>query len=71
MINGPCSVSCVTSWRMYYSHNKGGVKSLWEKRIAQFSGTMENSALAAYPWWMLIDVVGRAKADKSGAKPKL
>ena len=40
-----------------------------EKRLAQFSGTTENSAPAAYPWWMPIDIVGRAKADKSGAKP--
>jgi len=51
--------------------NKEGVKSFLEKRPAQFSGTMENSAPAAYPWWMPIDIIGRAKADKSCTKSKL
>ncbi|OCK85537.1 ClpP/crotonase [Lepidopterella palustris CBS 459.81] len=51
--------------------NKEGVKSFLEKRPAQFKGTMENSPPAAYPWWMPIDVVGRAKADRTGATPKL
>jgi len=51
--------------------NKEGVKSFLEKRPAQFTGTMENSSPSAYPWWMPVDIVGRAKADKTGAKPKL
>ena len=48
--------------------NKEGTKSFLEKRLAQFSGTIENSAPAAYLRWMPIDIVRRTKADKSGAK---
>ncbi|KAF2476024.1 ClpP/crotonase [Lindgomyces ingoldianus] len=46
--------------------NKEGVQSFMEKRPAKFKGTMENTNVSAYPWWMPIDVVGRAKVDPSG-----
>ncbi|ORY12401.1 enoyl-CoA hydratase/isomeras-like protein [Clohesyomyces aquaticus] len=50
--------------------NKEGVSSFMQKRPANFSGTMENTDVSAYPWWMPIDVVNRAKVDPSG-KPKM
>ena len=50
--------------------NKEGVESFLQKRPAKFTGTMENTDVSAYPWWMPIDTVGRAKVDPS-SKPKI
>lgn len=36
--------------------NTEGVKSFFEKRPPQFSGTMQNDAPEAYPWWSQVDV---------------
>ncbi|KAF2628918.1 enoyl-CoA hydratase/isomeras-like protein [Macroventuria anomochaeta] len=52
------------------SDNSEGVKSFLEKRPAKFSGTMDNTKVTGYPWWMPIDTLGRAKVDPSG-KPKI
>lgn len=41
-----------------------------QKRQAKFNGTMENTSVSAYPWWMPIDIAGRAKVDPS-SKPKI
>ena len=41
-----------------------------QKRPAKFAGTMDSTSVSAYPWWVPIDVVGRAKVDPSG-KPKI
>ncbi|KAJ4365478.1 hypothetical protein N0V95_000413 [Ascochyta clinopodiicola] len=50
--------------------NTEGVQSFLQKRPAQFSGTMDNTNVTGYPWWMPIDTLGRAKVDPSG-KPKM
>ncbi|KAK0653890.1 putative enoyl-CoA hydratase [Lasiodiplodia hormozganensis] len=50
--------------------NKEGVQSFLEKRPPKFSGTMDNDAPAAYPWWNPIDTAGKPKAEL-GAKSKL
>ena len=50
--------------------NSEGVKSFLEKRPANFTGTMDNTNVTGYPWWMPIDTLGRAKVDPSG-KPKM
>ena len=42
--------------------NKEGVKSFLEKRPAKFTGTMENTTVSAYPWWVPVNLVGRPKA---------
>jgi len=52
------------------SDNSEGVQSFLEKRPANFSGTMDNTNVTGYPWWMPIDTLGRAKVDPSG-KPKM
>ncbi|KAF2637400.1 enoyl-CoA hydratase/isomeras-like protein [Massarina eburnea CBS 473.64] len=49
--------------------NKEGVQSFLQKRPANFTGTMDNTTLGAYPWWNPIDVVRRPKLEAS--KPKL
>lgn len=41
-----------------------------QKRPPKFTGTMENTNVLAYPWWMPIDTVGRAKGDPV-SKPKI
>lgn len=46
--------------------NKEGVESFMQKRPAKFTGTMDNTQVSAYPWWVPVDVVGRAKADPTG-----
>ncbi|KAF2788677.1 ClpP/crotonase [Melanomma pulvis-pyrius CBS 109.77] len=46
--------------------NKEGVQSFMQKRPASFTGTMDNTHVSAYPWWVPVDVVGRAKADPAG-----
>ena len=65
---------CVAGGSMNFtdvcSDNSEGVKSFLEKRPAKFSGTMENTNITGYPWWMPIDTLGRAKVDPSG-KPKI
>jgi enoyl-CoA hydratase/carnithine racemase len=50
--------------------NKEGVQSFLEKRPAKFRGTMDNTEIRAYPWWMPVDTVGRAKVDPA-SKPKI
>lgn len=55
---------------LLYRDNKEGVQSFLEKRPARFTGTLENTQVSAYPWWMPIDTVGRAKVDPY-SKPKL
>ncbi|KAK7186966.1 hypothetical protein DPSP01_009346 [Paraphaeosphaeria sporulosa] len=49
--------------------NKEGVQSFLQKRPAEFTGTMDNTHVAAYPWWNPIDVVRRPKVE--GAKARL
>jgi hypothetical protein len=41
-----------------------------EKRPPKFTGTMENTNVVAYPWWMPIDTLGRAKVDPT-SRPKI
>ena len=41
------------------------MQSFIQKRPAKFTGTMGNTNVSAYPWWVPVDVVGRAKADLS------
>jgi hypothetical protein len=43
--------------------NKEGVQSFMQKRPAEFTGTMDNTDLSAYPWWNPIDVVRRPKIE--------
>jgi enoyl-CoA hydratase/carnithine racemase len=50
--------------------NTEGVQSFLEKRPAKFVGTMNNTNVTGYPWWVPIDTLGRAKVDPSG-KPKM
>ncbi|KAF2100897.1 ClpP/crotonase [Rhizodiscina lignyota] len=50
--------------------NKEGVKSFLEKRPVNFTGTLEESAPEAYPWWEPLDVVRKAKG-KTGTSSKL
>ena len=54
---------------MGYSDNKEGVQSFLQKRPPQFTGTMDNTEVSAYPWWNPIDVVRRPKVE--GGKSKL
>jgi enoyl-CoA hydratase/carnithine racemase len=50
--------------------HKEGIESFMQKRPAKFTGTMENTAVSAYPWWQPVDTAGGAKGDLS-SKPKL
>lgn len=50
--------------------NKEGVQSFMQKRPAKFTGTMDNTQVSAYPWWVPVDVGNRAKAVGS-TKPKI
>ena len=50
--------------------NTEGVQSFLEKRQAKFTGTMGNTRVSAYPWWMPVDVLGRAKGAPMG-RPKI
>lgn len=45
--------------------NKEGVESFMQKRPAEFTGSMDNTDLSAYPWWNPIDVVRRPKIEKA------
>jgi enoyl-CoA hydratase/carnithine racemase len=45
-----------------------GVQSFLEKRPVNFTGTMENDAPQAYPWWEPINTVVRPKGNASGSK---
>lgn len=65
-----CLASVLTNVTDDCSDNSEGVKSFLEKRPAKFSGTMDNTNVTGYPWWMPIDTLGRAKVDPSG-KPKI
>ncbi|KAH8723216.1 enoyl-CoA hydratase/isomerase-like protein [Phaeosphaeriaceae sp. PMI808] len=46
--------------------NTEGVQSFLQKRQAEFTGTMDNTKVSAYPWWMQLDVLGRPKAAPTG-----
>lgn len=65
-----CCVDGLRTVANTYSDNSEGVKSFLEKRPAKFSGTMDNTNVTGYPWWMPIDTLGRAKVNPSG-KPKI
>ncbi|KAF2150819.1 enoyl-CoA hydratase/isomerase family protein [Myriangium duriaei CBS 260.36] len=41
--------------------NKEGVQSFMEKRAVKFTGTMQNDAPSAWPWWDYIDTAQRLK----------
>ncbi|KAL6706421.1 hypothetical protein ACN47E_005527 [Coniothyrium glycines] len=46
--------------------NSEGVQSFLQKRPARFEGTMENTNVTGYPWWVPIDTLGRAKVAPTG-----
>ena len=48
------------------SDNTEGVQSFLQKRPAKFTGSMENTQVTGYPWWMPVDVLGRAKVAPTG-----
>ncbi|KAI8933520.1 hypothetical protein NX059_009257 [Plenodomus lindquistii] len=50
--------------------NTEGVKSFFEKRPAKFVGTLENTKMTQYPWFMQLDILGRPKVAPTG-KPKI
>lgn len=56
--------SCVLMWAC--RDNTEGVQSFLKKRPAKFEGTMENTKVTGYPWWMPLDVLGRPKVAPTG-----
>jgi hypothetical protein len=46
--------------------NTEGVQSFLKKRPAKFKGTMENTKVTGYPWWMPLDVLGRPRVAPTG-----
>ncbi|KAH9880595.1 hypothetical protein IAQ61_000889 [Plenodomus lingam] len=50
--------------------NTEGVQSFLEKREAKFTGTLDDTKLTQYPWWMPLDILGRPKVAPMG-KPKI
>lgn len=46
--------------------NTEGVQSFLQKRQANFTGSMENTNVTGYPWWVPIDTLGRAKIAPTG-----
>ncbi|KAL6171157.1 hypothetical protein ACJQWK_04096 [Exserohilum turcicum] len=50
--------------------NKEGVQSFMEKRQAAFTGTMDNTRVTGYPWWVPVDTLGRPKVAPTGG-PKI
>ena len=48
------------------SDNTEGVQSFLQKRPANFTGTMDNTKVTGYPWWMPIDTLGRPKIAPTG-----
>ncbi|KAF7670874.1 enoyl-hydratase isomeras-like protein [Alternaria burnsii] len=50
--------------------NTEGVKSFMEKRQAKFTGTMDNTNVTGYPWWMPLDTLNRPKVAPTG-RPKI
>ncbi|KAF1830304.1 enoyl-CoA hydratase/isomeras-like protein [Decorospora gaudefroyi] len=50
--------------------NNEGVQSFLQKRQAKFTGTMDNTKVSGYPWWMPIDTQGRPKIAPTGG-PKI
>lgn len=46
--------------------NTEGVQSFLQKRPAKFTGTMDNTKVTGYPWWMPVDVLGRPKVAPTG-----
>ncbi|KAG9188063.1 hypothetical protein G6011_01986 [Alternaria panax] len=47
-----------------------GVQSFMQKRQAKFTGTMDNTNVTGYPWWMPLDTLNRPKAAPTG-RPKI
>lgn len=50
--------------------NTEGVQSFLEKRQANFTGTLDNTKMTQYPWWMPLDILGRPRVAPMG-KPKI
>ncbi|KAF1914262.1 enoyl-CoA hydratase/isomeras-like protein [Ampelomyces quisqualis] len=46
--------------------NTEGVQSFLQKRPAKFTGSMENTKVTGYPWWMPLDILGRPKVAPTG-----
>ncbi|KAF1946814.1 ClpP/crotonase [Clathrospora elynae] len=46
--------------------NTEGVQSFLQKKQAKFTGTMENTKVTGYPWWMPLDTLGRPKVAPTG-----
>ncbi|KAF1851604.1 enoyl-CoA hydratase/isomeras-like protein [Cucurbitaria berberidis CBS 394.84] len=46
--------------------NEEGVQSFLQKRPAKFVGSMENTTVTGYPWWMPVDILGRPKVAPTG-----
>ena len=51
--------------------NKEGVQAFLTKRSVNFTGTMQNDAPDAYPWWDPVDTGNRPFAQGYKHKPKL
>lgn len=51
--------------------NKEGVKAFLEKRQTNFTGTMQNDAPAAWPWWKPIAVGNKPVQKGYKFKPNL
>lgn len=51
--------------------NTEGVKSFMEKRPAKFTGSMQENAPSAYPWWHAVRTDSRPQIKGSNPKPKL
>ncbi|KAF2820385.1 enoyl-CoA hydratase/isomeras-like protein [Ophiobolus disseminans] len=46
--------------------NTEGVQSFLQKRPAKFTGTMDNTQVTGYPWWMPLNILGRPKVAPTG-----
>jgi enoyl-CoA hydratase/carnithine racemase len=51
--------------------NKEGVKAFLEKRPVNFTGTMQNDAPEAWPWYQTLDIGNRPVAQGYKRMPKL
>lgn len=54
---------------MQYRDNDEGVKAFMEKRLVNFTATIDKDAPSAYPWWTPVDTV--SPDEEPTAKPKL